>query len=95
MKKKTSKDKGNEFEKECQRTINSGAFNKDHDLSTDQYCIECKFVEKKGFRISTEILNKLWNDSLDANKLPLLLVGIKDDKIQWNLRIIINKEIKI
>ena len=94
MKKKTSKDTGNNYEKECQRTINSGAFNRDHDLSTSEYCVECKFTEKKGFKITTAILDKLWEDSFSSNKLPLLLVGIKDDKIQWNLRITINKEMK-
>ena len=93
-KNKTSKDKGNDFEKECQRTINSGAFFKDHDLSMKNYVVECKFTEKKGFKITTQILDKLWNDALDASKLPLLLVGIKDENIQYNLRITINKEMK-
>jgi hypothetical protein len=92
--KKSNKDKGNEFEKECQRTINSGAFFKDHDLSTNSYCVECKFSEAKGFRISTKILEKLWEDAFTANKLPLLLVGIKDGNTQYNLRITISKEIK-
>jgi hypothetical protein len=88
------KNKGRKFEEECQKTINSGAFFKDHDLSTDQYCVECKFTEKKGFKITTAILDKLWEDAFSANKLPLLLVGIKDRNIQYNLRITINKEIK-
>ena len=88
------KNKGRKYETECQKTINSGAFFDKGDLKTSEYVIECKFTEKKGFRISTKILEKIWNEALDANKLPLLLVGIKDDKTQWNLHVTINKEIK-
>jgi len=88
------KNKGREYEKECQQTINSGAFFDKGDLKTEDYVIECKFTEKKGFRISTKILEKIWGEALDANKLPLLLVGIKDDKVQWNLQVTINKEMK-
>jgi len=88
------KNKGREYEKECQKTINSGAFYDKGDLKTEECVIECKFTEKKGFRISTKILEKIWGEALDANKLPLLLVGIKDGTTQWNLRITINKEMK-
>ena len=88
------KNKGREFEKECQRTINSGAFFDKGDLKTSDYCIEAKFTEKKGFRISTKILDKIWNDALDANKLPLLIIGIRDGTVQYNLTVQINKEIK-
>ena len=88
------KNKGRKYEKECQKTINSGAFFDKGDLKTSEYVIECKFTEKKGFRISTKILEKIWNEALDANKLPLLLVGIRDDKTQWNLHVTINKEMK-
>jgi len=65
--------KGNKFEK----TIASGAlwWNKG-DIRYGDYCIECKFTEKKGFRVSKQILEKLWNDSLDASKEPLLIIGI-------------------
>jgi hypothetical protein len=88
------KNKGREYEKECQRTINSGAFFDKGDLKTSDYVIEAKFTEKKGFRISTKILEKIWGEALDANKLPLLLVGIKDGTTQWNLKIELNKEMK-
>ena len=88
------KNKGREYEKECQKTINSGAFFKDHDLSTNDRVIECKFTEKKGFRISTKILEKLYNDALDANKFPYLIIGIKDENIQWTIKCDITKETK-
>lgn len=88
------KNKGRKFEDECQKTINSGAFFDKGDLKTEDYVIECKFTEKKGFRISTKILEKIWGEALDANKLPLLIVGIKDGTTQWNLKIELNKETK-
>lgn len=94
MKKKSNKQKGSDFEKECQQTINSGAFFQKGDLSTSERVIECKFTEGKGFRISTKILEKIWNDALDANKLPYLIIGIKDDKIQWTIKCEITKERK-
>jgi hypothetical protein len=88
------KNKGRKFEEQCQKTINSGAFFQKGDLKTENYCIECKFTEKKGFRISTKILEKIWGEALDSNKLPLLIVGIKDGTTQWNLKIELNKEMK-
>jgi hypothetical protein len=88
------KNKGRKFEDQCQKTINSGAFFDKGDLKTEDYVIECKFTEKKGFRISTKILEKIWGEALDANKLPLLIVGIKDGTTQWNLKIELNKETK-
>jgi len=88
------KNKGRKFEKECQQTINSGAFFDKGDLKTEDYVIECKFTEKKGFRISTKILEKIWGEALDANKLPLLIIGIKDGTVQYRLTVQINKEIK-
>lgn len=91
---KSAKEKGSQFEKECQQTINSGAFFQKGDLQTSDYVIEAKFTEQKGFRISTKILDKIWNDALDANKLPLLIVGIKNGTVQYNLTVQINKEIK-
>ena len=94
MKKKSNKEKGSKFEKECQQTINSGAFFQKGDLRTEDHVIECKFTEAKGFRISTKILEKIWGEALDAQKLPLLIVGIKDGNIQWNLTVNIQKEIK-
>jgi len=51
----------------------------------------CKFTEKKGYRVTAELLNKLWNESLTANKLPMLVVGIKDDNCTWMLKIQIER----
>ena len=93
--KKSNKEKGQDFENKCQKTINSGAlwFNKG-DLKTEDYVIDCKYTDKKGFRISTKILEKIWNEALDANKLPMLIIGIKDENINWTIKCEIQKEIR-
>ena len=93
MRKKSNKEKGNDFEKKCQRTINSGAFFQKGDIVTENFCIEAKYTDKKGFRISTKILNKIWTEALEANKLPLLVIGIKDETSNWTIKCEINKEI--
>ena len=93
-KKKTNKKKGMDYEQKVQKTLSSGSlwFNKG-DLQTDNYVIECKFTEQKGFRISTKILKKLWEEALDANKLPLLMIGIKDEDCKWMMKVEINREV--
>jgi len=94
-KKKRSKKIGQKFEKKVQKTINSGSlwFNKG-DLQTKDYVIECKFTEKKSYRISTKMLDKLWEESLDANKLPLLIIGIENKNCKYTLKVDISKEVK-
>jgi len=87
------KNKGRKYEDRVKKTINSGAlwFDKG-DLKTSDHVIECKFTEKKGFRISTKILEKIWNEALEAQKLPALVIGIKDGKYLWTLNVSIKKE---
>jgi hypothetical protein len=72
--KNVSKKKGSKFEDKVQKCINSGSlwFDKG-DLKTEDYLIESKFTEKKAFRITTKILQKLWEEALDRNKLPALV----------------------
>ena len=88
-----NKKKGKKFEEKVQKCINSGSmwFDKG-DLKTEDYLIECKFTEKKGFRISTKILEKIWNESLERNKLPALVIGIKTEKETWLIKAVIEKE---
>jgi hypothetical protein len=93
--KKSSKQKGSNFEKKCQDTINSGAMAFDKgDLKTAEFVIECKYTEKKGFKITTDILDKIWNCALDANKLPKLIIGIKNENITYTVICDIKKEVK-
>ena len=82
-------------EDRVQKTLNSGSlWMSKGDLQSDEYVIECKFTEKKGFRISTKILEKLWNEALDANKMPLLTISIEEEKCRWNLVCHVEKEIR-
>lgn len=92
MAKKSNKEKGGKFENICKNTINSGALTFDKgDLKTAEYVIEAKFTEAKGFRVTTKILNKIWGEALDANKLPRLIIGIKDKDILWTINCDITK----
>ena len=93
--KKSNKKKGMKFEKIVERTINSGAlwFDKG-DLKNDDYVIDCKMTDKKGFRITNVMLEKLWDEALNANKLPKLIIGIENEKYRWLLNVEINKEAK-
>lgn len=89
------KNKGRKFEDKVKNTLNSGAlwFDKG-DLKTADHVIECKFTEKKGYRITLKLLEKLWDESLSANKLPALIIGIKDNNITWMLKVKIEKEVR-
>jgi len=92
---KNNKKKGMKFEQKAQKTIASGSmwFDKG-DLKTKDHVIECKFTERKGFRITTKLLEKLWDESLTANKLPALIIGIKDENCLWTLQVNITKEVR-
>ncbi len=93
--KKNSKKIGNDFEKKIERTINSGALNFDKgDLKSDKYLVDCKYTSKKGFRITHKILQKIWNEAMDSNKLPRLIIGIKGVDYEWTLDVSINKEVR-
>ena len=89
------RNKGRKFEGKVAKTLNSGAlwFDKG-DLKTSDYIIEVKYTEKKSYRITTKLLKKLWDDALEANKLPLLTIGIQDGKELWMMKVIIEKEVK-
>lgn len=93
--KKSNKQKGIDFERKVEKCIASGGIWCDKgDLKTKDYVIEAKFTDKKGFRISTKLLKKLWGEALDSNKLPLLTIGIQDDeqKCLWFLTTKVEKK---
>lgn len=88
------KRKGNKFEIKVQKCINSGQlwFQKT-DLQMSDFCIECKFTDKKSFNITLNTLEKLWNESLDAEKEPLLEIGIRvNDNEIFKLQCLVTKE---
>jgi len=78
---KINRKKGNKFEDKVQKAINSGAiwFSKGDLRDEDRY-IECKYTDKKGFRISTKLLEKVWNEALSSQQEPFLVIGIRKDK---------------
>lgn len=83
MKKKKSKNIGKAFEEKVQKCINSGALSFDKgDLKTDNYLIECKTTEKNGYRITQKVLEKIWKEALESNKLPKLIIGIPRNDYQ-------------
>ena len=77
---------------DIKRTINSGAiwFSKG-DYYSDKYRIEIKGTEKNSFRLTNKVINKIWEEALDSNKLPLLLVLLVN-KYKWLVVINIQKE---
>ena len=91
---KTSKEKGIKFEDKFVKTINSGAFFRDADAVSDNHVLEIKYREGKGFNITTEMLEKLWNEAFDNNKLPIMGVGIKNGNELWMLHITITKKME-
>ena len=90
----SSKSKGRDFEDKFVQTINSGAFFHDADAVSSKNMIEIKFTEKKGFRLTTKILEKIWSQSFDRNKLPIMGIGIQDNekKCVWMLKVDICKQ---
>lgn len=90
------KKKGIKFEnKVVQKTIASGKlwFDKG-DIKYENYIIECKYTDKKGFRISLQMLEKIWNEALNVNKEPLLKIGIrKNEKEIYLLQCLLTKEV--
>ena len=96
VKKKPNKKIGDKFEKQVSRTIKSGGlWFSPLDIDYEGYCIECKYTDKKGYRIDTDLLEKIWGQSLDMGKEPMLVIGIKrNDKQVFTLHCQIQLEKK-
>jgi len=71
------KNKGRKFEDKIRKTIASGAlwFDKG-DLKTDNYLIECKYTDKKSYRIKQKTIFKIWNEAFESNKFPKIIIAI-------------------
>ena len=79
-----NKKKGNKFECKVRNSINSGAlWLSPLDLNSDKHYIEVKYTDKPGYRVTLDLLEKIWGQSLSMNKEPILTIGIKrnDDQI--------------
>ena len=78
MKKNNSKKSGQRFEAKVSKTINSGAiWFSPTDLNYKNFALECKFSQKKGYRVSLDTIEKLWSQALSLNKMPRLIIGIQ------------------
>ncbi len=97
IKKQSKQNKGRKFENVAQKTIASGSIWFDPlDIKSDEFCIEVKYTEKKGFRITKDLLNKIWGQALSMNKEPALIIGIKrNDEQVFILHCRINLERKL
>jgi hypothetical protein len=78
-----SKNKGRKFEDKVVKSIGSGnLWFSPLDVHYENKAIECKFTEKKGFRISLDLLENIWSKALDVNKQPYLIIGIKRNETE-------------
>lgn len=74
---KSNKKTGEQFEKQVRKSIMSGGLPTDPgDLSTKHFIVECKYTDKNSFRITNKTIEKLWNQSLDMQKTPKLVIGL-------------------
>jgi len=90
-----SRKQGNKFEDIFIKTINSGAFKIDKgDAKSNNYLIEIKGTNKKSYRITTELLEKIWKEAFESNKMPLFGIVIDRDNERWIIKCNIKKEMK-
>jgi hypothetical protein len=69
---------GSKFEDKVKKSVGSGnLWFSPLDLKDDTHYIECKYTDKKGYRVATALLEKIWGQSLSMNKEPALVIGIK------------------
>lgn len=88
------KNKGREGEKLFIKTINSGAFYQKGDAVSDKHCVEIKTTEKNSFRITTDLLKKIWEEAFDQNKFPLFGIVIRRQDVDWILKVDIIRKTK-
>ena len=92
-KRKSNKKTGERFENKVQKTIMSGGlWFSPLDIDYADFCIEAKYTDKKGYRISTDLLEKIWGQALSMNKIPRLIIGIKRND---NQTFVINCDINV
>ena len=94
MTREQNKQKGNKFEDKVRKTLNSGSlWFSPLDLSSKTHYIEAKYTDKKGYRVSVDLLEKIWGQSLSMNREPGLVIGIKrNDREMFILHCHVNVE---
>ena len=94
LKEEKMKNKGRKAEEVFIKTINSGAFNHDGDATSDIHTLEIKQTDKKGFRITSDLLDLIWEEAFDQNKLPMFGIIIDRPDKRWILKVDIVRELK-
>ena len=96
-----SKEKGQRFEEYVRKCINSGSIWFDKlDLEVGNFKIDTKYTDKKSFRITDNMVRKVWNEALDEGKMPGMIIGIPDPEFKGRMFVLevkikkINKERK-
>lgn len=80
MKQPKNKNDNNHLTKKVTKSIKSGAKPQSPaNINYKNFIIEAKYTNKKSFKITKDMLDKLWYQSLSLNKNPLLIIGIKKD----------------
>lgn len=93
MSQQQSKKKGQLFEEFCRKCINSGSLWFDKlDLEVGDFKIDTKITDKKSYRITSDVVDKVWNQALDEHKLPGMIIGIPDPEFKEKLFVL---EVKI
>ena len=80
--------KGDKGEEKARATLNSGAlwFNK-ADARYEDCLVEVKTTEKKGYRISKDLLDKIMNEATTIKKKPLLIIEMDDYELVVEIRV--------
>ena len=84
--KRSPQEKGRDKERAFAKRIpRSGAGFYKGDWKTDEYLIECKSTEKKSFRLTLEVIDKITKEAINASRLPgiELLMGDYQIWINW------------
>ncbi len=83
-KQKSNKIKGLEAENRVQKCLNSGALVFDKgDLKDNEHGISVKHTELKGFRLTLKMFKEIWDDALDRNKLPRIVIEMETPDEYW------------
>ena len=65
------------------RTPKSGGFwSFPGDVVTKDFLIDSKITDKKGFRITGDMWNKLFNEALKSRRVPVLSISLMNENLE-------------
>ncbi len=72
--------------KKIKETCNSGATFNDSDFwvnyNAEEYCIEFKATSTDSYRLTSSVIRKIWEQSFNVNRLPLIIVYFEKHKVE-------------